>query len=279
VLTYENRVEYARLALETRLHEGDAQLCAIRAGLSSLVPISVLQLYDWRELEGMVTGQPEIDLALLREHTICRGCEQGQSPEVVVEYLWQVCFRCRSHDPPACFPLASCTCPCMQSGVYPGSHSKTFTLMVMRRCWRLSRTGIVAHSCALCGAEVACRVPQTFLRPSRSTSSKQATNGSQRQTHASSRCTYRPTPRARSCAKDFRMPSSTAQTWMPTQFLLVARVWACERKACLNEDPLCLLHGRNLAQHAHHEQRQLVRCELFVPQLDPLLFTQLSLRA
>ena len=90
MLNNENRLEYARLALKIRLNECSAQLGAIRAGLSSLVPLSVLQLYDWHELEAMVTGQPDIDLALLREHTICRGGENGE--EAVVGYLWQVCF-------------------------------------------------------------------------------------------------------------------------------------------------------------------------------------------
>ena len=47
---------------------------------------SVLQLLDWRELEALVTGPPEIDLALLREHTVCRGGDKGE--ETVVERLW-----------------------------------------------------------------------------------------------------------------------------------------------------------------------------------------------
>ncbi len=87
-LTQENRFEYSRLALETRLHEARAQMDAIRAGLSSIVPPSALQLLDWRELEALVTGLPEIDLALLREHTVCRGGDKGE--ETVVEWLWEV---------------------------------------------------------------------------------------------------------------------------------------------------------------------------------------------
>jgi len=87
-LTQENRFEFSRLALETRLHEARAQMDAIRSGLSSLVPPSALQLLDWRELEALVTGPPEIDLALLREHTVCRGGDKGE--ETVVERLWEV---------------------------------------------------------------------------------------------------------------------------------------------------------------------------------------------
>ena len=69
MLTDENRFEYAQLALQTRLQEKHAQMESIHRGLCSLVPCFSLNLFDWRELEGLITGQPEIDLALLREHT------------------------------------------------------------------------------------------------------------------------------------------------------------------------------------------------------------------
>jgi len=87
VLTNENRFEYADLALQTRLQEGHAQMESIRRGLCSLVPCSALRLFDWRELEALVTGQPEIDLALLREHT--RGSDEEEKD--VIDNLWQVC--------------------------------------------------------------------------------------------------------------------------------------------------------------------------------------------
>ena len=88
VLTNENRFEYSQLAIQVRLEESHAQMKAIRTGLASLVPFSALHLLDWRELETLVTGQPEIDLALLREHTVCRGGDQGE--DAVVERLWEV---------------------------------------------------------------------------------------------------------------------------------------------------------------------------------------------
>lgn len=90
VLSYENRVEYAELAMQTRLQEGRVQVHAIRSGLSSLVPAALLNLLDWRELEAIVTGQPEIDLALLREHTIWRSGEDI----AVIDYLWEVVALC-----------------------------------------------------------------------------------------------------------------------------------------------------------------------------------------
>ena len=88
VVTDENRVEYSQLALHTRLNEGQAQMRAIASGLSSLVPSSALHLLHWRELEALVTGQPEIDLALLREHTVWRSGEEGE--EEYLDSLWQV---------------------------------------------------------------------------------------------------------------------------------------------------------------------------------------------
>jgi hypothetical protein len=88
VLTDENRFEYAELALQTRLQEEHAQMESIHRGLCSLVPCFSLNLFDWWELEGLITGQPEIDLALLREHT-WRGSDEEEKD--VIDNLWQVC--------------------------------------------------------------------------------------------------------------------------------------------------------------------------------------------
>lgn len=68
-VTAENREEFVQLAIQYRLHEFDAQIAAIRKGLGTIVPVQLLSLFTWQELEAMVCGQPEIDLDYLRANT------------------------------------------------------------------------------------------------------------------------------------------------------------------------------------------------------------------
>lgn len=62
-------------ALRTHhLSEGKVQCEAIRQGLACVVPLSVLSLFTWQELEVEVCGVPEIDVDMLEAHTNYNGC-------------------------------------------------------------------------------------------------------------------------------------------------------------------------------------------------------------
>ena len=50
------------------------QLEAIKRGLSTVVPLKMLSLMTWRELEVHVCGRPIMDLALLKANTTYQGC-------------------------------------------------------------------------------------------------------------------------------------------------------------------------------------------------------------
>lgn len=56
-----------------RLHESDKQIQAMRKGLSTVVPESLLQLMTWQDLEWRVCGRPYVDVGLLRRHTEYSG--------------------------------------------------------------------------------------------------------------------------------------------------------------------------------------------------------------
>merc|ERR1711916_339065 len=63
-VTFETRHEYCDLVLDYRLHEFDRVAAAVRSGLSTIIPIRLLSLFTWDELELMVCGKPDIDVAL-----------------------------------------------------------------------------------------------------------------------------------------------------------------------------------------------------------------------
>ena len=44
-MTVENRSEYARLALDFRLHEFDPAVAALRDGMARVVPVPLLSLF------------------------------------------------------------------------------------------------------------------------------------------------------------------------------------------------------------------------------------------
>ena len=62
VVTFKNRLKFCNLYDEERLHEFDAQVDAIRRGLSCIVPFRSLQYLTPEELEICVCGDPEVDI-------------------------------------------------------------------------------------------------------------------------------------------------------------------------------------------------------------------------
>lgn len=47
-VTYHNAVEYADLVERCRLGEGDLQYAAIRKGMSAIIPMNLLSLFNWK---------------------------------------------------------------------------------------------------------------------------------------------------------------------------------------------------------------------------------------
>lgn len=76
---FAERWEYARLAEAARLREGREQLAALKRGLRSVLPASVLSLFGAPELERLVCGVSEVDVALLRRHTEYSGCSESDA--------------------------------------------------------------------------------------------------------------------------------------------------------------------------------------------------------
>ncbi|XP_050578084.1 E3 ubiquitin-protein ligase HERC2 [Bombus affinis] len=86
-ITPENKHEYVQLALNYRLHEFDAQVAAVREGMSKVIPVPFLALFSGPELETMVCGSPDIPLTLLKSVATYKGIE-ATAP--LIQWFWEV---------------------------------------------------------------------------------------------------------------------------------------------------------------------------------------------
>ena len=75
-MQFSDRREYARLAEWARLNENREQISALKRGLYSVLPSSVLSLFTATELERVICGVPFIDVDLLKRHT---GTQQRET--------------------------------------------------------------------------------------------------------------------------------------------------------------------------------------------------------
>ncbi|XP_017782464.1 PREDICTED: E3 ubiquitin-protein ligase HERC2 isoform X2 [Nicrophorus vespilloides] len=86
-ITYENRMEYVRLALNFRIHEFDEQVKAVRDGMSKVIPVPLLSLFSAYELETMVCGSPDIPLTMLKSVATYKGID---STSPLIQWFWEV---------------------------------------------------------------------------------------------------------------------------------------------------------------------------------------------
>jgi len=85
-VTFENRHEYIKLVEKVRLNESEVQIQAIRRGIADIVPLQLLNLCTWKDIEWKVCGKPYVDINLLKRHTTCSGV----SPDAPhIGYFWQ----------------------------------------------------------------------------------------------------------------------------------------------------------------------------------------------
>lgn len=142
-MTFETRGEYVDRVLQTRLEESKRQVEAIKRGLGAVVPVSMLSLLTWRELEVHVCGRPVLDVALLRANTTYRGFTKD---DVQMKWFWQV--------------RASST-----RRSHPG-----FTTPPLHRPWKSTRQRSELCTCGSYGGDLDCHsLPKSSQR---STSSK-----------------------------------------------------------------------------------------------------------
>lgn len=85
LVTFTNRLEYCKAVRAARLCEFDQQCIAMAKGLVQVVPSRALLLFSAPQLEELVCGSPQIDIALWKAHT-----ESGGVNAATVQLFWKV---------------------------------------------------------------------------------------------------------------------------------------------------------------------------------------------
>jgi hypothetical protein len=78
--------EYCEGVLQLRLHENEAAYLEIRRGISTMVPIDLLVLFSWRQLEYLVCGAPTVNVTRLKAITTISVDEDSQE----LKWFWEV---------------------------------------------------------------------------------------------------------------------------------------------------------------------------------------------
>ena len=102
---WEERQLFVEEAVRVRLAECDAEIEAIKAGFSSVVPSLALPLLTWRDLEAKVCGAPMIDLDVFKRITDHNLPRKEKHPVAV--RFWQVVQDMSNSDRAALLAFAS----------------------------------------------------------------------------------------------------------------------------------------------------------------------------
>jgi len=86
-VTAENAAEFAELLLKDRLTFDTLQLQAIRRGMSTVVPVQLIHIWSWRDLQERVCRVPEVDIENLKRHTTYKDCNVDNAH---VQRFWRV---------------------------------------------------------------------------------------------------------------------------------------------------------------------------------------------
>lgn len=86
-VSFNERIEYVRRCIYTKLTESSVQCAAVRRGLVKIIPESILNQISWEEMESWVCGQKYIDVDLIQRNTKLVGFTPDD--ELIVNF-WQL---------------------------------------------------------------------------------------------------------------------------------------------------------------------------------------------
>lgn len=96
LVTYDNRSRYCSMVKEQRMNESKTQIDAVRQGLVSVIPVELLNLITWQELELKVCGNPEISVEALKksaryDSSLSESCQ-------TVKTMWEALEKFSNDD-------------------------------------------------------------------------------------------------------------------------------------------------------------------------------------
>lgn len=87
LVTYERAQEYGQMVENLRLNESEKQYACIRRGMSTVVPLNLLNLFSWKQVESMICGAADIDVEILKSRTEYENIN-ADAPHV--RYFWEI---------------------------------------------------------------------------------------------------------------------------------------------------------------------------------------------
>lgn len=84
-VTYANRLQYCDAVVKARLCEFDEQIAAMGRGMGEVVPMRALLLFSAAQLEELVCGSPEFDIATWMKFTDVQGVSAS-----TLKLFWKV---------------------------------------------------------------------------------------------------------------------------------------------------------------------------------------------
>ena len=86
-VAFDDAPRFAREVVNFRLYESWSAGQEVRRGLATIVPVDLMNLWTWRDLERMVAGDPSPDIARLKSKVKYDGIDSS-APEV--KMLWDM---------------------------------------------------------------------------------------------------------------------------------------------------------------------------------------------
>lgn len=78
--------DFIKALLQSRL-EGDLEaLEALKGGLALIVPLDMLRLWTWQDLQRAICGEPHLEVSLLRAQTVYTNCTEAST---IVTMFWE----------------------------------------------------------------------------------------------------------------------------------------------------------------------------------------------
>ena len=94
-VNFDNLKEYISLSKKMRTNEFITQIEYIKNGFNSVIPSSIFQVLNWRQLEEMVCGKNKLDIRDLKKHTKYEGFKENDE---IIKWFWEWLGECNDHE-------------------------------------------------------------------------------------------------------------------------------------------------------------------------------------
>lgn len=91
LVTNDNKIEYIHLLADYKLNKQiQEQVAAFRNGISNVIDLEMLRLFNFNEIQNLISGQVEIiDVTDWRNHSVYSGYEPN---DPVIQNFWRVVY-------------------------------------------------------------------------------------------------------------------------------------------------------------------------------------------